>query len=462
MIAEPWGVELATVAEVLHAPVIGAAPSRPLVRVSTDSRDIQEGDLFVALVGERVDGHDFIGEARQKGAIAALVERPVEGLPYVQVGSCVEALGALAQWWRGECPTPLVAITGSNGKTSVKELTAQILRTYVGEAGEVLATQGNFNNHLGLPLTLLRLRRSHRFAVVEMGMNHAGELSVLTRIARPQVALLNNVQRAHIGMFRSIDEVALAKAEIFEGLSADGIAIINQDDPFRAVAEQKAGAHKVLRFSLGEAADMGPVIASVPVNNAFPPAQQLVISVGSRALACHLPLMGMHNAANALAAMTAAWALGVPPEFSCRALESFKGVPGRLMALQGVSGVRLIDDTYNANPDSVIAAIEVLARQPGRRILVLGDLGELGEGAPLMHREVGEAARKAGLDGLFGLGVLVGEAVSAFGPGARSTEELSELCDWMKPLLGPELTVLIKGSRFMKMERVVKELSTCC
>lgn len=463
----PWNVRLETLADVLGKPIVGAQASVVLMRVSTDSRDIEAGDLFVALPGERTDGHAHVGEAKAKGAVAALVERPIAGLPYILVPSTVEALALLGAWWRQACATPMIAITGSNGKTTVKEMIAHILRAHVERLGgnpetEVLATPGNFNNHLGLPLTLLGLRPSHRYAVVEMGMNHAGELAQLTKIARPNLALINNVQRAHIGMFGSLEEVAQAKSEILDGLPEDGIAILNADDAFVGFAKARAGARRQLYFSAKQTADVGPLLASVPVLNAQSPAQQLVIQIGGRQEACHLPLMGPHNAHNALAAVAAAMAFGVPTGLSLQALESFTGSKGRLKFLKAASGASIIDDTYNANPDSVLAALAVLGALPGQRMMILGDLGELGEGAPAMHREVGIASKAAKLDYFFGLGVLVEEAVHAYGGSARATEDIDELCTWVKPLLHKDMTVLVKGSRFMKMERVVKELSECC
>ena len=464
---QSWNVSLAQVCHALALPLPCHDANKIIFhRVSTDSRDIRPGDLFVALKGERADGHDFVAQVLQAGALAALVEHDVSVDPshILQVASCTEALGTIAQWWRAQLSTLVIGVTGSNGKTTVKEMIAMILAAHAQHEGldqtqAVLATRGNFNNHLGLPLTLLRLRPTHRYAVVEMGMNHAGELTILSEIAKPNVALVNNVQRAHVGFLGTLDDVAHAKAEIFSGLGEDGVAVINADDPSAEICKQHIGTHRLISFASDQAADVGPIETSVAVNEAQHPAQQLVIRVGNRVFACHLPLPGKHSASNALAAIAATLAIGVDPAIACKSLEGFAGVKGRLRMVQGQKGARLIDDTYNANPDSVLAAISVLSSQAGIRILVLGDLGELGDQTTELHAELGRACRTAGIDYLFGLGSAVFEATQAFGSAALATQDPKELCAWIAPLLSKEVTVLVKGSRFMRMERIVEGLA---
>ncbi len=451
--------------EVLAA--LGCAPSATVdgnavvLRFSTDSRDLQPGDLFVALAGARHDGHDHVAASLQAGAVAALVERPVSGADgEVVVPSTEQALMTLAIAWRRRIAPQVIAITGSNGKTTVKDMVVCILRADADARGvppdqEVLGTLGNFNNHLGLPLTLLRLRAGHRRAVLELGMNHAGELTRLSQAAQPQVALVNNVQRAHVGHFADMKAVAAAKGEIFAGLLPGGIAVINADDPSAGQLTALAGTHRVSTFACSQQATVGPLLADLP----FGAGQQLVIEVAGKRHACLLPVPGRHNAFNALAAISATLALGVSVDVACAALEKFSPPASRLQLRAGQQGAQVIDDTYNANPDSVLAAIAELAGRTGTRVLVLGDLGELGDGAAAMHAELGAACRAAGIEHLFGLGGLAQAAVAGFGEGAQATLEPDQLLAWLQPLLGPQTTVLVKGSRFMRMERIVQGLT---
>ena len=430
-------------------------------RVTTDSRDVQPGDLFVALAGTRTDGHDHVADSLRAGALAALVERPTAGAgAELQVPSTAAALLTLAAWWRRKIDPAVIAITGSNGKTTVKDMVVCILREDARQRGaapdtEVLGTQGNFNNHLGLPLTLLRLREGHSRAVVEIGMNHAGELTVLSQVAAPQVALVNNVQRAHVGHFAGLAEVAAAKGEIFAGLLPQGTAVINADDASASQLEALAGDHVIRHFACSQEADVGPLLVDLP----FGPGQQLVFEVAGARVACLLPVPGRHNASNALAAVSAVLPLGVPVSVACAALEKFTPPAGRLQMVAGQRGAQLIDDTYNANPDSVLAALAVLAARGGLRVLVLGDLGELGADGASLHAELGRACRAAGIEHLFGLGELAQSAVAAFGEGARGTTDAEQLCGWVRDLLDERTTVLVKGSRFMRMERIVQGLS---
>ncbi len=440
--------------------------------VSTDSRTIAQGDLFIALKGESFDGSQFVAGALRAGAAAAVVNTQSYGQirqtldaqsPILIVEDTRLALGQLAARWRRQFDIPLVAITGSNGKTTVKEMLAAILRTTTEGCSEerVLATAGNFNNDIGMPLTLLKLRAHHRYAVIEMGMNHPREIDYLTHIARPDVALVNNAAGAHLQGLGSVEGVARAKGEIFAGLAEGGTAAINADDVYASMWRSLAGEHDVLDFALDhQAAVQGKWMAGNygGTLHAYTPAGELRVA---------LQVPGEHNALNALAAATAALALKVPLSKIAEALASFGGVAGRLQRRHARLGATLIDDTYNANPASVHAAIEVLAHVPGKRILVLGDMGELGKGAAQLHREIGVAARELGIQHLFALGALSVEAVREFGAGAQHFSGIDALYGVLDKELDAQTTVLVKGSRFMKMERVVQHLALhkeepCC
>jgi len=443
---------LSQAAQVLHARQEGA--DARFAAVSTDTRTIQPGDLFIALKGENFDGSRFVAQAAQAGAVAALVNESsvIEGAPcpLLRVPDTRLALGRLAAHWRSQFEIPLVAITGSNGKTTVKEMLAAILRVATGNDESVLATKGNFNNDIGMPLTLLRLRAEHRYAVIEMGMNHPGEIDYLTRIARPDVALVNNATGAHLQGLGSVENVARAKGEIFAGLANDGVAVINADDAHAALWRTLAGGQRMLDFALEHpAAVQGKWVAQDygGLLHARTPAGDLRIA---------LQVPGEHNARNALAAATAALALQIPLSSIIKALEGFGGVAGRLQRKQALHGATLIDDTYNANPASMRAALEVLAQAKGKRIFVLGDMGELGEDAAQFHRELGIAARELGIERLFALGALSVEAVREFGAGAQHFTGIEDLHAALSKELDPQTTVLVKGSRFMKMERVVQ------
>jgi len=370
-------------------------------------------------------------------------------------------LGQLAAHWRKQFDIPLVAITGSNGKTTVKEMLAAILRLHAGTEESVLATQGNFNNDIGMPLTLLRLRASHRYAVIEMGMNHPGEIDYLTRIAHPDVALINNASGAHLAGLGSIEAVARAKGEIFAGLDAHGTAVINADDAHAALWRTLADQHHVFDFALEHAAAVKGAWQAQGyggVLTARTPAGEMRVV---------LQVPGEHNARNALAAATVAQALQVPLNSIVAGLQSFGGVAGRMQRTAAQHGATLIDDTYNANPASMHAALEVLAQTPGKRIFVLGDMGELGDDAAQFHREIGITARELGIERLLALGELSAQAVSEFGTGAQHCADIETLQQALEQELDAQTTVLVKGSRFMKMERVVQACAvqqeeTCC
>ncbi len=443
---------LSQAAKALQASHEGADPR--FAAVSTDTRSIQPGDLFIALKGEHFDGARFVAQAAQAGAVAAIVneDRVVENppCPLLRVPDTRIALGRLAAHWRAQFDIPLVAITGSNGKTTVKEMLASILRTAGGSEESVLATQGNFNNDIGMPLTLLRLRETHRYAVIEMGMNHPGEIDYLTHIARPDVALVNNAAGAHLQGLGSVEGVARAKGEIFGGLVPGGTAVINADDAYAGLWRTLAGQHRVCDFALGHPA----AVKGTWTAQGYGGALQARTPAGELRVALQVP--GEHNARNALAAATAALALQVPLTTIVKALQGFGGVAGRLQRKQAKNGATLIDDTYNANPASMHAALEVLAQASGKRIFVLGDMGELGEDAAQFHREIGVAARELGIGQVFALGTLSAEAVREFGEGARHFDSLEELQAALEKELDAQTTVLVKGSRFMKMERVVQ------
>ncbi len=420
-------------------------------RVETDTRRLTPGCLFVALKGARFDGHTFIGQAIERGAAAVMVDaRHAPGLqPALVVADTRLALGRLAAWHRSRMPARILAVTGSNGKTTVKEMTAAILRTHAGDAA-VLATEGNLNNDIGVPLTLLGLNPEHRYGVIEMGMNHAGEIAYLTRLTRPDAALVNNAQRAHLEGLVTVEAVARAKGEIYEGLGEGGVALVNIDDPHAALWLDLNRGRRVLRFGLGPEADVRAERAPGDDDTGL----TLHTPVGR--IGTRLAVPGLHNVRNAAAAAAAAIALAVPAQAIAQGLAAYRGVKGRLQIHPCILGARLIDDTYNANPDSVAAAIQVLSAMPGRRILVLGDMGELGPGAAELHREIGVRAKAAGIDRLLALGEQSLHAVQGFGPGAMHFERIEELLAEVENALAPGVTVLVKGSRFMQMERVVQ------
>ena len=422
-----------------------------LTGVSTDSRSIGPGELFVALRGESFDGHDYVEAALGRGAAAALVSREVgtsSALPQIVVGDTLIALGQLAKSWRSRFTIPMIALTGSNGKTTVKEMLRTILVAHAGSSTAVLATEGNLNNHIGVPLMMLRLNAAHRYAVFEMGMNHLLEIDYLTRLVEPDVALIIMAGTAHIGELGSREAIAQAKGEILAGLPAHGTAVINMHDRFGEYWCGLAGKRKVIGFG---------VLPEDEVVGEFSP-DSLTIRHAGASVAVHLHVAGEHNQRNALAAAAAALAVGVPLATIGEGLEDFEGVPGRLRTYEGHGNATIIDDTYNANPDSVRAAIDVLKARQGKRLLVLGDMGELGPAATEMHSEIGIYARHANLDGVFALGKLTEATVMAMGASGWHFDSIDELVEELLPQLTPNATVLVKGSRFMKMERVVAKL----
>ena len=436
-------LDLATIATMCGGELIGE--NRGVSAVSTDSRSVTGDELFIALKGERFDAHDFITPALDAAAVM-VVRRLDTALPQILVDDTRLALGRLAGAWRKSLGTTVVGLTGSNGKTTVKEMTASILA----QLGETLATRGNLNNDIGVPLTLLRLRETHDYAVIEMGANHHGEIAYLTAIAAPDVALITNAGPAHLEGFGSIEGVSRAKGEIFQGLVTHGVAVLNADDTYFDYWGGLTAGHKTLSFGLDQPADF-----SGKWNEA---AHVLQFDCPLGQFEVKLPLSGKHNARNALCAAAAASAVGAHVDEIIAGLQALQPVAGRLEEKRGANGARVIDDSYNANPASMHAAVDVLASRTGTRVLVLGDMGELGADAEGLHAELGDYARKAGVDRLLTTGKLTRHASDRFGAGAEHFENWEALVAAVRPELGPEVTVLVKGSRSSHMERVVSAL----
>ncbi|WP_416362025.1 UDP-N-acetylmuramoyl-tripeptide--D-alanyl-D-alanine ligase [Immundisolibacter sp.] len=433
------------------AVIVGASgrPTGDFSGVSTDSRTLRPGELFVALEGPHFDGHDYLAAVAAAGAAGALVRRAHPALPCLEVADPLTALGQLAAAWRARFDIPVLAITGSSGKTTVKELLAAALAGL----GPVLATRGNRNNHIGVPLTLLELRDTHRAAVVEMGMNHAGEIAHLTDLTRPTLGLISNAGAAHLEGLGSVAAVARAKGELIERLPPQAVAVLNADDAHCPLWRQLAGARRIVSFGLDQPAE---VTADFELSA---DGTDIELRTPAGSARTHLGLLGRHNVQNALAATAAALAAGARLADIAAGLRAARPVPGRLCPLPGLCGARLIDDSYNANPLSVRAAIAVLAELPGERLLVLGDMGELGADAAALHAECGAAARAAGIEHLITLGPLSAHAGAAFGTGAVACRELAQLVDVAGRLLRADVTVLVKGSRSAGMERVVQALA---
>jgi UDP-N-acetylmuramoyl-tripeptide--D-alanyl-D-alanine ligase len=458
--------------------------------VSTDSRTVQAGSLFVALRGETFDAHDFLEQVAAKGVAAVVASRLPEGwtLPALLVPDTLAALGRVANTWRSQYQIPVIGVTGSNGKTTVKEMISSILAAAFGEE-QRLATQGNLNNEIGVPLTLMRLSGTHRAAVVELGMNHPGEIGRLSAIAQPTVGLVNNAQREHQEFMHTVEAVAQENGSVLAALPADGVAVFPGDDEYTGLWRGMAKCD-VLTFGLTDDCDVRCTHTStgfgseLAVETSFPRRREpqfagaateqatLGSSRGRRAVrgkslphggndgskfTVKIAAAGLHNVRNALAAIACTLAAGIDQQAIVRGLESFTPVGGRLQRKQATCGATVIDDTYNANPDSVRAAIDVLAQYPSPRILVLGDMGEVGTQGQQFHEEIGAYANSRGIDTVFATGEL---ARHLAGTGARHFEQFDELLAALDSTLGSksDATVLVKGSRFMKMERVVQHL----
>jgi len=437
-------MSLALMADALHAPLIGRDAT--FTGVSSDTRTLAAGDLFVALTGPNFDGHNFLSQAIVKGAAGALLSRKLgTTLPYVHVTDTRKALGDLAAFWRRQFQIPVIAVTGSNGKTTVKEMIGAILA----ESGRGCVTRGNLNNDIGVPLTLLRMRAADRFSVIEMGMNHLGEIDYLSRMTAPTVALITNAAEAHLAGVGSLDGIARAKGEIFAGLTAGGVAVLNADDPFCALWRDLAAPHRVVTFGLDNPADYS---ARYRLEE-----QGCVIQLRSPKGDAQMRIahIGRHNVLNALAATAAALSAGASLRDAVNGLQKLQAVAGRLELKQGISGARIIDDTYNANPGSLTAGLQVLKDAKGERVLVLGDMAELGDAGPDLHVRAGKLARDLGINRLYGIGDLAALAVAAFGEGAKHFGSAEALVDALIDCMHSGMVILVKGSRVMQMDRVV-------
>lgn len=427
----------------------------PLARVHTDTRTLQAGDFFVALKGERFDANAFLGQAQASGAAAALAHGGLEqaGLPGLEVPDTLAALGALGTGWRAQFELPLIGVTGSNGKTTVTQMIASILRAWKGDAA--FATQGNFNNDIGVPLMLLRLTAQHQAAVIELGMNHPGEIAQLAAMARPTVALVNNAQREHLEFMHTVQAVAEENGSVFAALPSDGVAVFPAADVYSPLWRGLAGTRRCITF--GEDGDVYCTEARWEQGG-----WSVTLSTPAGTARCRLHIAGRHNVTNALAAAACAIAAGAPLQAVEQGLEAFVPVKGRSRAFEvSVAGraITVVDDSYNANPDSMRAAIDVLAALPAPQLLVMGDMGEVGDQGPAFHAEAGAHARDAGIAQVYALGALTSHAAKACGPAARHFEDMASLLEAVHTALPQLGSVLVKGSRFMKMERVVEAIA---
>jgi len=424
----------------LHAPDAGAGAVE-FTGLAHDSRRVAPDNLFAALPGARVDGHEFVADALGAGAAAALVERRVDApLAQIEVADVARAIGRLARHWRASLPVRVVGITGSNGKTTVKNMLAAILS----RVAPTLSTSGNYNNEIGVPLTLAGLDQSHRFAVVEMGCGRPGDIAYLAGLTAPQVGVVTNAGPAHLDGLGDLDGVARTKGELFAALGDGDWAVINRDDPYHDYWAGLSGNARRITFGLEPGADVGL------------DGDRVTTPAGSFGLELDLP--GAHNRANALAAAAAAVALGIEPGVIAAGLARVAPEPGRLESLESDQGWHLIDDSYNANPASLYAALQVLGQCPGRRWLALGDMAELGVDSDKLHREIGRAARDLGVERLFAVGERAQVAADAFGRGAESFDDIEALIDRLGEALEPDVHCLVKGSRAARMERVVQRL----
>jgi UDP-N-acetylmuramoyl-tripeptide--D-alanyl-D-alanine ligase len=423
--------------------------------VSTDSRSAGAGNLFVALRGERFDAHDFLNDVAARGVAAVVAERVPQGfgVPTLLVPDARVALGEMAVYWRQQFTMPVIGVTGSNGKTTVKEMIASILAAAFG-AEQYLATRGNLNNDIGVPLTVFRLGSRDRAAVIELGMNHPGEIAMLAAMAKPTVGLVNNAQREHQEFMESVEAVAQENGAVIRALPVNGVAVFPADDPYTPLWRGYARDAQCGSMSFG-LSDDADVRCSYRENDF---GSDLAITAGAHRFDVKLAAAGAHNVRNALAATACALAIGIAPDAVVRGLQAFAPVNGRLQRKKARSGAQVIDDTYNANPDSVRAAIDVLANAGAPRVLVLGDMGEVGDEGPQFHREIGAYAKQRGIDRLLTMGELARDAVAAFGAGAAHFDNIDAINQAAEALAAAGTTMLVKGSRFMKMERVVRHL----
>jgi UDP-N-acetylmuramoyl-tripeptide--D-alanyl-D-alanine ligase len=429
------------------------APAVDVVITGTviDSRKVVLGSLFVAIAGEHVDGHDYIAAARKAGASAALVSlRQHDPLPQLIVSDVVQAFGMIAKFWRQQSDAKVVAVTGSNGKTTVKEMIAAILR----QSGSVIATQGNLNNELGVPLTLTRLSASTDYAVIEMGANHRGEISRLVEMAQPQFSVINNVAAAHLEGFGDLMGVAKAKAEIFFGLVDDGVGVFNADMDFVNEWKQVLASKKSISFALDNSADITAKDLQLDTSSSH-----FMVELADEYHHINVPLPGMHNVANTLAAIAITHAMAIPAEAMIKGLAGIAAVPHRLQLRKGLNQSQLIDDSYNANPGSYQQALATLATFSGEHWLVLGDFGELGEDSERLHSQMGVDAKKAGVDRLWTVGVQSKNACKTFGDDAQHFDDIVALETVLKQAITKDVTCLIKGSRFMQLDKLANSLA---
>ncbi|MCX4190341.1 UDP-N-acetylmuramoyl-tripeptide--D-alanyl-D-alanine ligase [Methylophaga sp. OBS3] len=439
---------LTDIAKLLGCDYQGAATA--VTGTAIDSRKVKKGDIFIALTGSQVDGHDYLAQAREAGAVAALVSRKQDDeLPQLVVEDVVSAFGKLATHWAEQSQAKIVAITGSNGKTTLKEMVSAMLA----QQHHVIATQGNLNNELGVPLTLTRLKAEHQYAVIEMGANHLGEIARLVAMAKPQVAVINNVGAAHLEGFGSLDGVATEKGAIYGGLKADGVAVVNADMDYQAIWKPLIGERKTLTFGMQNSADvMALDCQTTPAGSSF------MVELDGVNHFVTLPLPGAHNVANALAAITICHALGIDPAAMIKGLANIKPVPHRLQVRNTKQKAVLIDDTYNANPGSFGQALATLKSFPEQRWLVLGDFGELGPDSLQVHKQMGLDAKVAGVNRLFTVGEQSAQATTAFGENAEHYADRDALQAYLQNNLQAGVTCLIKGSRFMQLDKLADTL----
>ena len=440
-----FSMSLDGIAKILSAKRVGE--NITVTGLSTDTRTIKGGELFVALKGHNFDGHDFINTALEKGAAACLVQNEIAANAVVTKDTH-QALGLLAKAWRQQFKKTVIAITGSNGKTTVKEMIASIM----GQNQSVMATNGNFNNDIGVPLTLFRLNDKYDAAVIEMGANHLGEIAYLTNLALPDIAVITNIGSAHLEGFGSIKNIAKAKSEIFLGLSESGIAVINADDTFFDELKKITKKHKVISFGMSDA----DVTCSFELNSM---GSILKVSTPKGTCNINLKLLGSHNVMNALAAIAVAIAADISLVHIVKGLEILKPVNGRLQLKQGLNNSIVIDDTYNANPTSLTAALNVLRDFSGKHFLALGDMGELGKSADSLHIDAGHYAKESGVDSLYSFGKFAAKAAKEFGANGYCYDKHEDMIDALRNELSSDVTLLVKGSRSMHMENVVNALT---
>lgn len=442
-----FSMSLGDIAKILSAEYVG--DDITVKGISTDTRTIKGGELFIALKGPNFDGQSFVDAAIEKGAVACLVQDKIDAQNFIVTKDTHQALGLLAKAWRQKFNKPVFAITGSNGKTTVKEMIASI----VSQEQSIMATIGNLNNDIGVPLTLFRLNDDYDAAVIEMGANHSGEINYLTNITQPDIAIITNIGAAHLEGFGSIENTAKAKGEIFNGLKKTGTAIINADDPFYDYFKDITTEYKVLSFGYKNKADVSCQCESNTKGS------HLKVTTPKGDCEINLKLLGAHNVINSLAAIAAAVAANVSLEQIVQGLECLKPVNGRLQMKQGLNNSRVIDDTYNANPSSLHAAINVLHDFSGKRFLALGDMGELGDDTDELHIEAGSYAKKSGVTSLYSFGKLAAKAAKEFGGNGFCYDKHEDMINALRDELSQDVTLLVKGSRSMHMENIVNALT---